>query len=146
MEPACDRRLQLFVVAKTLIGGQEFLEVQENEKIVGSKIRTVGWMIKQLSAKFRQNSCCASSRMWTSIAMEGHNTYIKHSSPLVLNGTSQFLQCFTITVSVCCFTTWKEVNEQNALPVPEHRAHHFPYQQRLFEFRLDQRSAMPPMH
>ncbi|XP_069699831.1 acyl-CoA Delta-9 desaturase-like isoform X2 [Periplaneta americana] len=31
-------------------------------------------MIKQLPAKFRQNSCCAPSRMWTSIVMEEHNT------------------------------------------------------------------------
>ncbi|GFU37549.1 hypothetical protein TNCV_4274771 [Trichonephila clavipes] len=30
MEPVCDRRLQLFVVAKMLTGGQEFLEEQEN--------------------------------------------------------------------------------------------------------------------
>ncbi|XP_069673727.1 DNA mismatch repair protein Mlh1-like isoform X2 [Periplaneta americana] len=57
-----------------LTGGQEFLEVQENVKIAGSKIRTVGWMIKQLPVKFRQNSCCAPSRMWTSIVMEEHNT------------------------------------------------------------------------
>ncbi|GFX76947.1 hypothetical protein TNCV_2258101 [Trichonephila clavipes] len=38
MEPACDRCLQLFVVAKTLTGGQVFLEVKENVKIAGSKI------------------------------------------------------------------------------------------------------------
>ncbi|GFT92605.1 hypothetical protein TNCV_1480921 [Trichonephila clavipes] len=36
---------------------------------------------------------------------------------------------------------WKEVNEQNVLPIPEHRAHHFPYRQRLFEFRPDWRSV-----
>ncbi|GFX54426.1 hypothetical protein TNCV_3825251 [Trichonephila clavipes] len=39
MEPACDRRLELFVVAKTISGGQEFLEVQENVNNPGSKIR-----------------------------------------------------------------------------------------------------------
>ncbi|GFW93670.1 hypothetical protein TNCV_4541981 [Trichonephila clavipes] len=44
------------------------------------------------------------------------------------------------------FTTWKEVNEQNALPSPEQCAHHFPYRQRLFEFRPDRRSTVPPMH
>ncbi|GFU87194.1 hypothetical protein TNCV_1059061 [Trichonephila clavipes] len=42
MEQACDRRLQLFVVAKTLTGRQEFLEVLENGKIAGSKIKAVG--------------------------------------------------------------------------------------------------------
>ncbi|GFU53853.1 hypothetical protein TNCV_4254611 [Trichonephila clavipes] len=42
MEQACDRRLELFVVAKTITGGQEFLEVQENVDITGSKIRAVG--------------------------------------------------------------------------------------------------------
>ncbi|GFW55840.1 hypothetical protein TNCV_122241 [Trichonephila clavipes] len=42
MEPTCDRRLQLFVFAKTLIGGQKFLEVQESVKITGSKIRAAG--------------------------------------------------------------------------------------------------------
>ncbi|GFX17351.1 hypothetical protein TNCV_3553551 [Trichonephila clavipes] len=41
MEPACDRRLQMFIVAKTLTV-QEFLEVQEYVKIAGSKSRTVG--------------------------------------------------------------------------------------------------------
>ncbi|GFV08953.1 hypothetical protein TNCV_3821961 [Trichonephila clavipes] len=142
MEPTCDRRLQHFVVTKTLTGEEEFLEVQENMKIPGSKIRAVGWRIKLLPA----NSCCASSRMWTSIVMEEQNTCSKHSTPLVLNGTSQFSQCFTVTFSVYCFTKWKEVNEQNALLVPEHRAHHFQYQQRLYEFHPDRRSPMPPMH
>ncbi|GFW06324.1 hypothetical protein TNCV_37981 [Trichonephila clavipes] len=45
MEPECGRRLQLFVAAKTLTGGQEFLVVQENLKIVDRKIRAVGGMI-----------------------------------------------------------------------------------------------------
>ncbi|GFW48053.1 hypothetical protein TNCV_2402401 [Trichonephila clavipes] len=62
-----------------------------------------------------------------------------------LNGKSQFPQCFTVTVRVYFFTTWKEVNEQNALPVSEKRAYQFPYQQRLFEFHSDWRSTMPPM-
>ncbi|GFU50937.1 hypothetical protein TNCV_4461331 [Trichonephila clavipes] len=39
MEPVCDKRLQLFVVAKTLSGGQKSLEVKEKVKIAGSKIR-----------------------------------------------------------------------------------------------------------
>ncbi|GFX18877.1 hypothetical protein TNCV_321831 [Trichonephila clavipes] len=86
--PSCTARPQLFVIAKTLTGGQEFLKVQENVKIAGSKIRAVGRMIKQLSAKFPQNSCCASSHMWTSIVPKKHNTCMKHSTPLVLNGTS----------------------------------------------------------
>ncbi|GFX01126.1 hypothetical protein TNCV_4580921 [Trichonephila clavipes] len=144
MEPAWDRRLQLFIVAKTLTGEQEFLEVQEKVKIAGIKIRAVGGMIKQLPANFRQKRCGISSRFWTSIVTEEHNTCIKYSTPLVLNGTSQFPQRFTVMVNVYCFTTWKEVNEQNALPSPEHRAHHFPYRQRLF--RPDRKSTMPPMH
>ncbi|GFX98728.1 hypothetical protein TNCV_1503061 [Trichonephila clavipes] len=41
MEPACDRRLLLFVVAKMLTG-QEFLEKQENGEITGSKFRAAG--------------------------------------------------------------------------------------------------------
>ncbi|GFU24488.1 hypothetical protein TNCV_2264481 [Trichonephila clavipes] len=49
-------------------------------------------------------------------------------------------------VSVYCTTRWQKVNEQYVLPVPEHRAHHFPYRQRLFEFRPDRRSTMPLMH
>ncbi|GFT09974.1 hypothetical protein TNCV_1114361 [Trichonephila clavipes] len=103
-------------------------------------------MIKQLLAKFRQNSCCASGRMWTSIIVEEHNTCSKHSTPLISNGTSQFLQCFTVMVSVYRLTAWSEINEQNALPVPEHREHHFSYQQRLFELSPDWRSPMPPVH
>ena len=125
--------------------GQEFLEVQENVKIAESKIRAVGWMIKQLPAKFRQNIYCGSSCMWTGIVMEEHNTCSEHFMPLVLNGTSQFPQCFTVTVSIYCFITWKEINEQNALPVLEHNAHHFLCQQPPFEFRSDWRSIMPPM-
>ncbi|GFU01554.1 hypothetical protein TNCV_655051 [Trichonephila clavipes] len=50
MKLSCDRHLQIFVVAKRLNGEQEFLEVQENVRNAGSKIRAVGWMIKQLPA------------------------------------------------------------------------------------------------
>ncbi|GFT11483.1 hypothetical protein TNCV_2523031 [Trichonephila clavipes] len=70
MEPACDRRLQPSVVAKTLTRIQAFLEVQEHWKKAGRKILAAGGMIKQLPAEFRQNSCRRSSRMWTSIVTE----------------------------------------------------------------------------
>ncbi|GFQ92731.1 hypothetical protein TNCT_495221 [Trichonephila clavata] len=141
MEPACDRHLQLFLVAKTLTGGQAFLEMQENVKTNGSKIR--GWIMKQLLAKFCQNSCCASSRMWTRIVIEEHYTCSKHSTHF---GSSQFEQCFTVMVSVYCFTTWEEFKDQNPFRVPEHRVHDFPYLQRLFELHPDRRSTMPPTH
>ncbi|GFX83412.1 hypothetical protein TNCV_1427081 [Trichonephila clavipes] len=73
--------------------------------------------------------------MWTIIVTDEHNTCIKHSRPLVLNDMSKFPQCFTVMVNVYCLTTWEEVNEQIALHIPEHHAHHFPYRQHLFEFR-----------
>ena len=118
----------------------------KNIEIAGSNIRAIGWIIKQLSAKFWQNSCCAMSRMWTSTVMEKHNTCSRHSTPLVLNDPLQFTQCFTITINVYCFTTCKEVSKQNIFPVPEHSPNHFPYQQRLFEFPPDRSSTMSPMH
>ncbi|GFV79677.1 hypothetical protein TNCV_1725021 [Trichonephila clavipes] len=84
--------------------------------------------------------------MQTSIAIEEHKMCTKHFTSLVLNGKSQLPQCLTVTVSNYYFTTWKKINEQNVLPVLEHRAHHFPYRQRLFELCSDRRSIMPPMH
>ncbi|GFT92606.1 hypothetical protein TNCV_1480931 [Trichonephila clavipes] len=85
MEPACDRSRQLFVVAKSFIEEHKFLEEQENVKIAGIEIRAVGGMIKQIPAKFRQNSCCMSS-----VVQEEHSTCIKHSTRLVSNEASQF--------------------------------------------------------
>ncbi|GFX13826.1 hypothetical protein TNCV_3421381 [Trichonephila clavipes] len=50
MEPVRGRRFQLFV-AKTLTRGQAFLEVQENVKIVGSKIEADKLTPSQIPSK-----------------------------------------------------------------------------------------------
>ncbi|GFX27247.1 hypothetical protein TNCV_3340591 [Trichonephila clavipes] len=70
MEPACARRLQSFVVTKTLTGGQEFLEVQENVKIAGRKIRAVGGgsnysQSNSVKTTAVRRAVCESSSSWT---------------------------------------------------------------------------------
>ena len=48
------------------------------------------------------------------------NASTKHPAPLVLNGPSQFLQCFAVMLSIHCLTSGQEVDEENAPSVPEH--------------------------
>ena len=46
--------------------------------------------------------------------MQQDETGTRHPEPLVLNGPSQFLQCFAIMLSIHCFTSGQEVDEENA--------------------------------
>ena len=73
-----------------------------------------------------------------------HST--KHPAPLVLNGPSQFQQCFTVTLSIHHLTSGQKIDEENVPPVLEHHAHHFPHWQSLLEFHLAGRSNVIPMH
>jgi hypothetical protein len=45
-------------------------------------------------------TCCPSSRVRPSVIVQEDNTGTKHPAPLVLNGPLQFLQCFTVTLSL----------------------------------------------
>ncbi|GFW75225.1 hypothetical protein TNCV_4188801, partial [Trichonephila clavipes] len=63
MEPAYNRRLQLFVVAKTLTGGQEFLECKKTAKLLGKQDQSCRGLIRNSKTKFHRNADCASSRM-----------------------------------------------------------------------------------
>ena len=77
--------------------------------------------------------------------MQQYNTGTNHPAPLVLNGPSQVLQCFTVTL-IHRLTSGQEVDEENAPSVPEHRAHHFACRQNLLEFRPAGRSAVTPIY
>jgi hypothetical protein len=45
------------------------------------------------------------------------NTGTKHPAPLVLNGLSQFLQCFTVTLSIHRLTSGQEVDVENTVHI-----------------------------
>ncbi|PNF31035.1 hypothetical protein B7P43_G17892 [Cryptotermes secundus] len=92
-------------------------------------------MIKHLPAEHPQETCCPSTHVRPSFIVQEDNTGTKHSAPLVLNGPPQFLQCFTVTLSIHSHP-WS-----GSRRVPEYRAHHFPRRQRLLEFRLIGRST-----
>ena len=78
--------------------------------------------------------------------MQQDNIGTKHPAPLVLNGLSQFLQRFTVMLSIHRLSSGQEVNKENVLFVPEHRANHFLCQRSLLEFYLAERSTVTLMH
>ena len=116
--------------------------------ITAREIRDIGlgWTIKHLPAEFLQEMCWPSSRVWPSVIVQQDNTGTKHPAPLVLNGPSQFLQCFSVKLRIYRLISGQEVDEENAPSVPEYRAHRFPRRQSLFEFRFAGRSTVTPMH
>ena len=59
-------------------------------EITWCEVRAIEWMIKHLPAELLQEIC------WPSSCVLSCST--KHPVPLVLNGPSQFLQCFTVTL------------------------------------------------
>ena len=87
-----------------------------------------------------------SSLVWPSIIVRPDNTGSEHLLPIFLNGPSQCLQCFSVTLSIHRLISGQEVDEQNAPIVSENRSHHFSRRQSLLEFRLTGRSTMTPMH
>ena len=69
-----------------------------------------------------------------------NNIGTKHPAPLVLNGPSQFLQCFTVTLSIHCLNSGQKVDEKNVPSVPEHRT------KITFRAFPAGRSSVTPMH
>ena len=78
--------------------------------------------------------------------VQKENAGTKNPALLVLNYTSQCLQCFAVTLSIHRLTSGQEVDEENAPSVPEHRVHHFPRRQSLIEFHLPGRYIVSPIH
>jgi hypothetical protein len=68
--------------------------------------------------------------------VQKHNSCTKHAAPFVLYRTPQLVQAFTICCCVDSRASWEELNQQNSLPVPEHGAHDFSGQHRLFGSQL----------
>ena len=48
-------------------------------KITGCEVRTIGWIIKHLSAELLQEMCWPSNRLWPSVIVQQDNTGIKAS-------------------------------------------------------------------
>ena len=69
-------------------------------EITGCEDGSLGWMIKHLSAELLQEMCWLLSHVWPSVIMRQGNTGTKHPALLVLNGPSQFPQCFTVMLSI----------------------------------------------
>ena len=97
------------VILKTLTG-QEFLEVEKME-ITGCEVRAIEWMIKHLPAELLK-PCVAEHYC----AARQHRHYASHAA----------CSEWPVTLSIHHLTSGQEVDEENALPVPEHCAYHFP--------------------
>jgi hypothetical protein len=78
-------------------------------EITGSEIGAVGWMIKHNGSEHLQETCCPWNRVWPSVIVQEDNTGTKHPAPLVLNGSSQFLQCFTVTLLLTALHSRREL-------------------------------------
>ena len=83
-----------------------------------------------------------SSRVRPSVIVKQNNTGTEYPALFVLNGPSQ---CFAVTLSIHRLISGQEVDEENALSVPEHRAHNFPRRLSLLEFHLAGRSTVTPI-
>ena len=115
-------------------------------KITELEVRAIEWMNKHLPTELLQEMCWPSSLVWPSVIVQQDNTGTYYPAPFVLNGPSQFLQCFAVTLSIHRLTSAQDIDEENAPSVPEHRANHFLCRQSLHEFHLAGRSTVTPMH
>ena len=55
-----------------------------------------------------------SSRVWTSVIVQKDNSGTNYPVPLLLNGPSEFLQYFAVTLSIHRLTSGQEVHEENS--------------------------------
>ena len=63
------------------------------------EVQAIGWLIEHLPAELLQEMCWLLSLVWPSVIVK-QDTGTNHHVLSVLNGPSQFLQCFVVIFSI----------------------------------------------